>query len=84
MKLSVRSLTITAALLWALTFLFVSIFNYLWPPYGQAFLEVVSSIYPGYKVVGGLSGIIVGLFYALIDGAIGGALFGWIYNTFAS
>ncbi|MFQ5903946.1 MAG: hypothetical protein ACE5JO_09670, partial [Candidatus Binatia bacterium] len=60
MKLSVRSLTITAALLWALTFLFVSVINYVWPSYGRDFLEIVSSLYPGYKAVGSPSSIIVG------------------------
>ena len=81
MKLSVRSLTITAALLSALCFLIVSVANILWPPYGKAFLELMRSLYPGYKEVGTLSGIIVGTLYALVDGAISGALFAWLYNA---
>jgi len=61
----------------------VAVLNVIWPGYGKAFLDVVSSIYPGYQVTGTLSSVIVGTLYALLDGAVGGALFGWIYNCFA-
>lgn len=83
MKLSIRSLTISLGLFWGLTVLLVSFFNLLWPPYGKAFLEMVSSVYPGYKVVGTAGSVVIGTLYALLDGAVGGALFGWLYNTFA-
>jgi len=83
MKLSVKSLTITAAVLWGGTCLLVSVLNVVWPDYGKTFLEVISSIYPGYQVTGTIGGVIVGTLYALLDGAVGGALFGWIYNIFA-
>ncbi len=82
MKLSAKSLIITAAILWAFSVFFVGILNRLYPPYGKAFLEVMSSVYPGY-VIGGFRSVIVGTLYALVDGAIGGALFAWIYNAFA-
>ena len=82
MKLSLRSLTIAAALFWGLTFLFVSLLNLVWPPYGGAFLGIMTSLYPGYDPVAGFSSVIIGTLYALVDGAIGGALFGWLYNTF--
>jgi hypothetical protein len=83
MKLSLRSLTITAALFWSVAFLLVAFSNYLWPSYGKAFLDVMSSVYPGYEVAGTLGSVIIGTLYALVDGAIGGALFAWIYNCFA-
>lgn len=83
MKLSLKSLTITAAVLWGASFLVVSGANILWPPYGAAFLEVMSSLYPGYEVAGTLGSVIVGTLYAILDGAIGGAIFGWVYNCFA-
>lgn len=83
MKLSVQSLTITAAVLWGLCFFFVSVINYLWPPYGKAFLEIMSSVYPGYKTLGTVGSVIIGTLYALLDGAIGGVLFAWIYNALA-
>ncbi len=83
MKLSLKSLTITAAVLWGGSFLVVSGANLLWPPYGAAFLEIMSSLYPGYEAGGTPGSVIVGTLYALLDGAIGGALFAWIYNCFA-
>lgn len=83
MKLSLKSLAISIALLWGLTFLFVSLINFLLPPYGLAFLEVMSSVYPGYKPAGTLSSVVVGTLYALLDGAVGGVLLGWLYNAFA-
>ena len=83
MKLSVKSLTITAALYWGGTVFFVALFNYLFPPFGKAFLDLVSSIYPGYKSVGSLGSVIVGTLYSLVDGAVGGAIFAWMYNAFS-
>ncbi len=83
MKLSLRSLTITAAVLWGGSFLVVSGANLLWPPYGAAFLEIMSSLYPGYEAAGTPGSVIVGTLYAILDGAIGGAFFAWIYNCFA-
>ena len=48
MKLSVKSLVIAAALLTALCFLFVSLLNLILPPYGGAFLALLTSLYVGY------------------------------------
>ncbi|MBI4525861.1 MAG: hypothetical protein HY695_18855 [Deltaproteobacteria bacterium] len=83
MKLSVKGLTYAAAIVWGLGFLFVGVVNWLWPPYGGAFLEVMASIYPGYRPMVALGNVIVGTLYAVLDGAIAGALFAWIYNSFA-
>ena len=83
MKLSIKSLTITMALFWGGTVFIVALINFLSPPYGEAFLDMVSSVYPGYKVVGSFGSVIVGTLYALLDGAAGGVIFAWTYNTFA-
>ncbi len=80
MKLSVKSLTMTAAILWGGSCLLVALANLIWPDYGRSFLEVMSSIYPGYKLTETLGSAIVGALYGALDGAVGGALFGWIYN----
>ena len=83
MKLSVRGLIVAGGLVWALTFFVVGYANLQWPPYGKAFLDLMSSIYPGYKTAVGLQGVLVGTGYALVDGAIAGMLFGWFYNAVA-
>ncbi len=83
MKLSVKALAITSGLLWAGALLFVGIGNLISPEYGTAFLDVMDSIYPGYHLGSGFVGVIVCTLYGLVDGALGGAIFGWIYNCFA-
>ena len=82
MKLSVKSLVIAAALLKALCFLFVSLLNLVLPPYGGAFLALLTSMYLGYDPTAGPISVLVGTLYSLIAGAVAGALFGWLYNSF--
>lgn len=83
MKLSIKALTCACAIVWGLVVFLVAVGNLLWPPYGATFLGLVSSIYPGYKAVASLGNVIVGTLYALVDGAVGGAVFAWIYNQVA-
>ena len=80
MRLSIKSLTMTAAILWGGAVLLAGIANLIWPSYAAAFLQVVDSIYPGYHAGQGFGSVIVGTLYAIVDGAMGGLLFGWIYN----
>jgi len=50
--------------------------------YGRLFLESLpQSLYPGYSI--SLVGSFLGLIYGFLDGLIGGALLGWIYNRIA-
>jgi hypothetical protein len=83
MKLSICALTITAAILWGGAVLFCGILNLIWPSYGVAFLQMVSSIYPGYHATRTLGSVVVGTLYAMLDGAVCGLLFGWLYNRLA-
>ncbi|MDH3442604.1 MAG: hypothetical protein OEN50_01660 [Deltaproteobacteria bacterium] len=83
MKLSIKAFSLAAALVWASGFFFVGFVNLILPPYGGAFLEVMSSIYPGYKAMAGFGNVLVGTLYALLDAAIAGAVFAWLYNIFA-
>ena len=83
MKLSVKGLAIASAILWGGSILVVGILNLLIPGYGGAFLELCASIYPGFDHSGTLVSVLSGTGYALVDGAVCGAIFGWIYNFFA-
>ena len=83
MSLSIRSLAITSALLWGGGILFVGLVNLTAPSYGTAFLQGVSSVYPGFHDSRTFLDVLVGTGYALFDGAVGGALFGWLYNIFS-
>lgn len=83
MKLSVKALALSFGIIWAAVIFLVGLANLIWPSYGTALLQTAASIYPGYEV-GGFGSVVVGALYALVDGAIGGAVFAWLYNRFAS
>ena len=84
MKLSVKSLAIVSALLWGGGVLFVGLINLAAPSYATVFLQCVSSVYPGFHNSRHFFDVLVGTGYALCDGAVGGALFGWLYNFFSA
>ncbi len=83
LKLDVKGMAITLGLVWGVAVLVVGIANLIWPTYGQGFLELVASIYPGYTAGAGVGQLIVGTLYGLVDGAVGGAVIAWLYNLFA-
>ena len=80
MRINVIALSITAALFWGAAIFIVATANMIWPGYGAAFLDLAASIYPGYAPGPGFGSIITGTLYGLVDGAIAGAVFGWLYN----
>ncbi len=82
MKLSLRALALTSGILWALALFLTGVMNVIWRGYGGAFLKTMASIYPGYHAAGSIGDLIVGTLYALLDGAICGLVFGWLYNFF--
>lgn len=83
MKLNLKALTISVAVVWAGAVLIVGVANAIWPGYGKAFLMVLASIYPGFGATGTLGDALVGSGYALVDAAIVGLIFGWLYNLIA-
>ena len=82
MKLNVKAMTITAAVFWGASVFLVGMLNLIWEGYGQMLLDCIASLYPGYKATASIADVIVGTLYALLDGAIGGAIFAWLYNVF--
>lgn len=83
MKLNIAALALTAGLFWGAALFIVALANLASPGYGAAFLELSASLYPGYRPGSGVGSVIVGSLYALVDGAIAGAIFGWLYNLLA-
>lgn len=84
MRLSPKSLAITLALLWGGGILCVGLINLARPTYGLPFLEMMSSVYPwfhGSRTIGDLA---IGTIDGIVDGAVGGFIFAWVYNCFAS
>jgi len=80
MKLNPKALALTAGILWAVVTLLVGLANLVWSGYGTDFLRLMASIYPGYHATGSIGDLIVGTLYALVDAAICGWVFGWLYN----
>ena len=82
MRLNTPAMALAFGIFWGACLLLVGVANMIWPSYGQAFLQLCASIYPGYHPGTGLASVVIGTIYALIDGVIGGAMFGWLYNRF--
>jgi hypothetical protein len=82
MRLSIKGLVLTCGLLWGGAIACVALIHLACPTYGASFLEGVSSIYPGFHGARSFVDALVGTGYAIIDGAVGGFFFGWLYNLF--
>ena len=82
MHLSKKALTLVGAIAFGASILFSGLLNLFIPDYGLHFLQLVSSVYPGFHGSGTIGDLLVGTLYGMVDGAIGGFLFGWLYNFF--
>ena len=83
MRLSVKGLALAMGIICAGCIFLVGIVNLAAPSYGGAFLQMASSIYPGFHNSRHFLDVLVGTGYALVDGGIGGAVIAWLYNCFA-
>ena len=83
MRLSPKAFAITAAALWGGCMFLTGLANWISPTYGEHFLLTMSSVYPGYHATRTLADVLVGTGYGLVDGAIAGWLFAWLYNLIA-
>lgn len=82
MRLNIRAMILAMGIIWGAVVLLTGLANLIWSGYGTVFLEILSSIYPGYRASGSLGDLVVGVLYALIDGGILGLVFAWLYNRF--
>jgi len=80
MKFSEKALALTCGILWGASMLIMGLVNILWSGYGQDFLKLMASIYPGYHASGSVAQLVVGTVYGTVDGLIGGFIFAWVYN----
>jgi len=83
MKFNTKALAVTSGVLWGLAMLVTGLGNLIWGNYGQQFLQLMSSVYPGYHATRSIAEVIVGTLYGVADGLVGGAVFAWLYNQFA-
>jgi hypothetical protein len=80
MRLSIKAMAASAALLWGGCMLTIGIVNLIWPTYGGDFLRMISSVYPGFHASHSTGNVVVGSAEGLIDGALAGGLLAWLYN----
>ena len=80
MRLNVTALGLAMGLIWGAAILLAAAANQIWPDYGRGFLDLMASVYPGYRPASGAGSIVVGALYGLVDGAVAGGLLAWIYN----
>jgi hypothetical protein len=83
MRLSFKAIALSGALLWGGAILLVGLINLASPGYGLSFLQMTSSVYPGFHASHTIGSVIVGTIDGFVDGAIAGLLFAWLYNSFA-
>ncbi len=80
MKLSIKGLSIASAIVWGAAILLTGLVYLSNGSYGEEFLVICSSLYPGYDVEQTLSSVLIGTGYGVVDGAVCGAIFAWVYN----
>ena len=81
MRLSITALATTTAVVWGGILLLVGAAHLIAASYGVAFLDGMSSVYPGFHAARTMKDVVVGTLYGLIDGGLGGLIFGSIYNV---
>ena len=79
MPLQIRALALSAAIFWGAMFFLIGLGHLVWG-YGEPFLLLMASLYPGYTCGGGIVSVLVGTLYAVLDGLVAGAVLAWLYN----
>lgn len=80
MKLNVKAFAMVCGLTWGLGILFLTWWIMLFEGSTHE-VPFLGHIYRGFNI--SPAGSIIGLIWALADGAIGGAIFAWLYNLIA-
>lgn len=77
MKLNVKAMTLTFAIIGGIGLFILTWWIILFDGYSQQ-PNLLSMVYRGYTFTP--VGSIIGLFWGMVDGAIGGACIAWLYN----
>ena len=77
MLFNVRAFALTFALWWGVA-VFLGTWWAIFRDTGSPGMDFLISLYPGYSVTP--IGSLIGLFWGLMDGLFGGAIFAWLYN----
>lgn len=80
MKLNVKACALACGLLWGVGLLALTWWIILFEG-ATGDITFIGRLYRGYSITP--AGSVIGLLWGLVDGAIGGAIFAWLYNKFA-
>ena len=80
MKINIAAAAIAGGVGFAIALGCAGILNMFVEGYGSVFLELLASIYPGYKASGTAGDLVIGCFYAATDGIIAGGGIALLYN----
>jgi hypothetical protein len=77
-QIDVKKLAISAGLVWGSGVFFAGLLGAATGTFALEFINSLGSLYLGYSAT--YTGAVIGGVWALLDGAIAGALLGFIYN----
>jgi len=80
MRLNVKAFALACGLVWGLGLLLLTWWIIAFDGVTGE-ITSIGRIYRGYSI--SPVGSVIGLVWALVDGAIGGAIFAWLYNSIA-
>lgn len=80
MKFNIAAAAIAGGVGFVIALGIAGIINMFVEGYGIAFLDIMASVYPGYKASGTIGDLIIGCFYAATDGIIAGGGLALLYN----
>jgi hypothetical protein len=81
MKFNIAAAAIAGGVGFAIALGAAGIINMFVEGYGSVFLEMMASVYPGYKATGAAGDLLIGCFYAATDGIIAGGGLALLYNV---
>jgi hypothetical protein len=78
--MKLKAITSASAILWGACMLLVGLLHLGFRSYGTDFLQMMSSVYPGFHASRTFGDVVIGTIYGFVDGAILGCVFGWLYR----
>lgn len=75
MKFGIKGMALASGILRGFAMLGMGLVNLIWSSYGQQFLQLMASVYPGYHATSNIAEVIVGTLYGFVDGLVGGCGF---------
>lgn len=79
-KINLKAFALSLGIVWGVGMFLTGILAMLCG-FGTAFVDLFATVYVGFAAT--FVGSLIGGFWGFVDAAIGGFIFGWLYNRFA-